>query len=422
MGWLTPSRLDISGRTTGRPVSSTARRTVGATAMAAASSSARWEESRRDSGIAQWQTSAPTTASPSRTGTAQSVAPDSHVTTVCPSSAARRAAAVRSSWPRRASTIVPGVDTPATSTALLCNRPCSNWQTAGNAARGSSCAWHTRRTATRSSSMGAFSTSEGAGQADTSGLPGDERTGVGATRDARHLACNLQSIGLARGGQRQGEPRARPDQPRDVGPRQRPQPSHGRFGQRDAPADQPLGRQEQLVVVIERDSCLRRTGPPRGVTDVRASTAPLTTSIRSCAIAASLGLPAMASCTSAMAPGMSPRFEPCPDTRKRHARIECRAFAGGNLHRVRPARLPAQARDQQCDQPRRWRRIEQARSADGRVQEVLGVDERRLANPLLCQIRGALDQAGRVCGRRQPASLTPPVPRLSQVASCRGQP
>ena len=30
------------------------------------------------------------------------------------------------------------------------------------------------------------------------GLPGDERTSVGATRDARHLVCNLQPIDLAR--------------------------------------------------------------------------------------------------------------------------------------------------------------------------------------------------------------------------------
>ena len=48
---------------------------------------------------------------------------------------------------------------------------CSSWQTPGSAARGSSCAWHARRTATRSSSMGGFSPSEGAGHADTRACP-----------------------------------------------------------------------------------------------------------------------------------------------------------------------------------------------------------------------------------------------------------
>ena len=344
---------------------------------------------------------------------------DSHVTTVCPSSAARRAAAVRSSWPRRASTIVPGVDTPATSTALPCNRPCSNWQTDGSAARGSSCAWQTRRTATRSSSMGPFSTLRAPAR-PTPGLPGDERAGVWC--HAQRAPLRLQAAA--------DWPRARRPAPgraaRVPGPaagRRAASASRnrrtGRFGQRDAPADQPLDRQEQLVVVIERDPCAEAHGPLPGVNRLRASTAPLTTSMRSCAIAASSGQPVMASCTSARAPRHIARFQPCPDTRERHARNRVPCFAGGDLHCVGPARLPAQTRDQQCDQPRRWRRIEHARGADGRGQEVLGVDERRLANPLLCRASAApLDQAGRVCGRRQPAGFTPPVPRLSQVASC----
>ncbi len=179
--------------------------------MAAASSSARWVGSRRDSGIAQRHANAPTTASPSRTGNgavggARGACDD-------------RLSQIRGSLRRRRQVVVAQAgqrdravrrSRPPRALRCSCRRPCSNWHTPGNAARGSSCAWHTRRTATRSSSMGAFSPSEGAGHADTRACPATRARALvpRATRDTSSSICG-RSAAPAEASARTSRARAR---------------------------------------------------------------------------------------------------------------------------------------------------------------------------------------------------------------------
>ena len=135
--------------------------------------------------------------------------------------------------------------------------------------------------------------------------------------------------------------------------------------------------------------------------------------MRSCAIAASSGLPARLVHIGHGA-GAHRRDSSRAQTRaSATARIEWRALAAGDCSAS--GQRPCQHRhvDQQCD---RAEEVEAHRARARRRGPRAEGTRRRRAPPgestALPTLRGALDQAGRVCGRRQPAGLAPPAPRL----------